>query len=47
CTTVGTAVNIKHVNPAPRGAKVLVETTIVEVRGRRILFKAKAPTKDT
>ncbi|ADV64889.1 thioesterase family protein [Desulfurococcus mucosus] len=41
-TTVGTMVNIKHLNPAPRGARVRVSAKLISVDGRRLLFEVKA-----
>lgn len=41
-TTVGTAVNIKHINPSPQGAVVRAEAEILETDGRRFLFKVTA-----
>ena len=41
-TTVGTMVCVKHLAPAPVGAKVKVETELVKVEGRRLLFRVRA-----
>jgi predicted thioesterase len=41
-TTVGTMVNIKHLNPAPKGARVKVSVKLITVEGRRLLFEVKA-----
>jgi len=41
-TTVGTAINVKHLNPAPKGSKVVVEATVESVEGRRIVFRVVA-----
>ncbi|MCY0867778.1 MAG: thioesterase family protein [Desulfurococcus sp.] len=41
-TTVGTMVNIKHVNPAPVGAEIKVAVRLVSVDGRRLIFEVKA-----
>jgi predicted thioesterase len=41
-TTVGTAVNVTHINPTPEGAVVRAEAEIIETDGRRFLFKVTA-----
>ncbi|WFO75357.1 thioesterase family protein [Desulfurococcaceae archaeon MEX13E-LK6-19] len=41
-TTVGIHVDIYHKAPAPIGAKVDIEAELVEVKGRRLVFKVKA-----
>ena len=41
-TTVGTAVNIKHLNPAPVNDRIVVETRVANVEGRKIVFEVKA-----
>ncbi len=41
-TTVGTMVNVRHLNPAPRGARVKVSAKLINVEGRRLLFEVKA-----
>jgi len=41
-TTVGTMVNIKHLNPAPRGARIRVSAKLLSVEGRRLVFEVKA-----
>ncbi|AFL66715.1 thioesterase family protein [Desulfurococcus amylolyticus] len=41
-TTVGTMVNIKHLNPAPKGARVKVSVKLITVEGKRLLFEVKA-----
>lgn len=41
-TTVGVAVNVKHVNPAPLGSTVRVESKILSHEGRRIVYEVKA-----
>jgi predicted thioesterase len=46
-TTVGTMVCVKHLAPAPVGATVRVETELVRVEGRRLLFHVKAWWGDT
>ena len=41
-TTVGTSVNIAHLNPTPEGGIVRAEAEIREYDGRRFLFKVTA-----
>jgi predicted thioesterase len=41
-TTVGTAVEVRHLNPAPKGAEVEVAAKLVEVEGRRLKFEVEA-----
>lgn len=41
-TSVGTQINVKHMNPVPRGEKVLIEASVTEVAGRKIVFVAKS-----
>ncbi len=45
-TTVGIAVNVKHLNPVPRGEKVLVEAKIDKIEGRKITFSIKVTWKN-
>ncbi|MEM0505967.1 MAG: thioesterase family protein [Thermosphaera sp.] len=45
-TSVGTLVNIKHLNPAPVNSIVKVKTTIKSVEGRKIVFNVVAMVKD-
>ena len=40
--TVGTLVNINHLAPSPVGASVSVRGELVEVDGRRLVFKVSA-----
>ena len=41
-TTVGTAVEVRHLNPAPKGVEVEVAAKLVEVEGRRLKFEVEA-----
>lgn len=41
-TTVGSLVNIKHVNPAPLGATIRVESKIAISEGRKIVYEVRA-----
>ena len=45
-TTVGTQVCIKHLRPAPIGAKVRVVATIKEIDGKRLNFQVQAYWND-
>ncbi len=45
-TTVGTRVCIEHKAPAPVGARVTVEAELVEVSGRKLVFRVKAMWRD-
>ena len=45
-TTVGTLVNVRHLNPAPVNDKILVESRILRVEGRKIVFEVKAVWRD-
>ena len=40
-TTVGIAVNIKHLKASPVGASIRCESTLVEVDRRRLVFEVK------
>lgn len=41
-TTVGTSINVTHVNPTPLGATVRAEAEILETDGRRFVFRVTA-----
>lgn len=41
-TTVGTALNIKHISATPTGMRVYCESTLTEVDGRRLVFSVSA-----
>ena len=45
-TTVGTLVNVKHLNPAPINDRILVESRILRVEGRKIVFEVRAIWRD-
>lgn len=42
CTTVGTALNIKHISATPVGMRVHCESTLTEIDGRRLVFSVTA-----
>ena len=39
--TVGTLLNIRHTAPTPVGGRIICRTTLTEVSGRRLVFKAE------
>lgn len=41
-TTVGTHVNVRHLRPAPNGARVRVVAKLIHQEGRKLLFEVKA-----
>jgi len=41
-TTVGSLVNVAHLAPTPAGLKVKARATLVEVAGRKMVFKVEA-----
>ncbi len=45
-TTVGTRVDVKHLNPAPVGAEIMVESKLVKQEGRKLTFEVRARWKD-
>ena len=42
CTTVGTAINIKHIAASPLNAEITAKATLIETDGRRFLFNVEA-----
>ncbi len=42
CATVGTVVNIKHLAATPMGMEAIAKTELVEIDGRRLVFKVEA-----
>ena len=46
-TTVGIAVNIKHVRASPVGSTIRCEAELVEVDRRRLVFEVKCSEGDT
>ncbi len=45
-TTVGTHVDVRHLKPAPKGAKIRVKARLIEQEGRKLLFEVMAFWKD-
>ena len=45
-TTVGTRVDVKHLNPVPVGAEIVVESKLVKQEGRKLTFEVRALWKD-
>jgi len=45
-TTVGTRVDVKHLNPAPVGAEIVAESKLVKQEGRKLVFEVKATWRD-
>jgi fluoroacetyl-CoA thioesterase len=43
--SVGTVVNIKHLEATPVGAEVFVKARVVSVEGRRVIFEVEARDK--
>ena len=41
-STVGTKLDVSHVSASPVGARIICETELVEVDGRRLVFKVSA-----
>ena len=46
-TTVGIAVNVRHLAPAPVGEEVTVKSKLVEVDRRRLIFEVECLYGDT
>ena len=42
CSTVGTRVDISHLSASPVGSNITCESELVEVDGRRLVFKVSA-----
>lgn len=42
CATVGTVVNIKHIAATPMGMEAYAVSELIEVDGRRLVFKVEA-----
>ncbi|MCH5278465.1 MAG: thioesterase family protein [Christensenellaceae bacterium] len=40
--TVGTLVNIKHLSASPIGSKITCKSELIEIDGRRLVFKVEA-----
>ena len=41
-TTVGTHVDVRHLRPAPRGAKIRVKAKLIKQEGRKLIFEVEA-----
>ncbi len=46
-TTVGIRVDVKHLNPAPVGSKIVVEAKLVKIEGKKLVFEVRAKLGDT
>ncbi len=44
-TTVGTRVDVKHLNPVPVGEEVEVESKLINQEGRKLVFEVRATWK--
>lgn len=42
CATVGTLVNVKHLSATPMGMEVETTSELIEIDGRRLVFKVEA-----
>ena len=40
-TTVGTLIQLEHLAPTPLGATVQIEASVIEIEGRRVVFRAE------
>lgn len=45
-TSVGYKIDVKHIAPAPIGAKIKVKSTIIAEEGRKVVFKVEVYYKD-
>jgi len=45
-TTVGIAINVRHLNPAPLGGVVRVVSKLLSIEGRKLVFEVKAYYRD-
>jgi predicted thioesterase len=45
-TTVGVAVNVRHLNPAPLGGVVRVFSKLLSIEGRRLVFEVRVYYRD-
>jgi len=45
-TTVGTRVDVRHLNPAPVGHEITVRSELIAVEGRKLIFKVEAFWKE-
>lgn len=45
-TTVGILMNVKHVSASPLGAHIKAESELIEIDGRRLVFKVAAYDED-
>lgn len=41
-TTVGTKVDISHIASTPKGMEIIAKAELIEIEGRRLLFKVEA-----
>lgn len=41
-STVGSAVNVRHISPTPIGLEVTATATLTEIDGRRLVFQVEA-----
>ncbi len=45
-TTVGTHVDVRHLRPAPKGARIRVISRLLKQEGRKLVFEVKAFWRD-